>query len=83
MDVGLGYCVNHEMKKAGEAYMAADNPEEASKYSDEIWKIQYDQAVVIPLYVNLRYMFYNKKFEGFHFDSDVFKIDLNGVKYRQ
>lgn len=83
MDVGLGFCVNDEMKKAGEAYMAADNPEEASKYSDEIWKIQYDQAVVIPLYVNLRYMFYNKKFEGFHFDSDVFKIDLNGVKYRQ
>lgn len=82
MDEGLGFCVNDEMKKAGEAYIASDNPEEALKYSNEIWKIQYDQAVSIPLYVNLRYAFYNRKFEGFHFDSDVFKIDLNGVKYR-
>ena len=83
MDEGLGFCVNDEMKKAGEKYMAADNSEKALTYSDEIWKIQYEQAVSIPLYVNLRYAFYNKKFEGFHFNSDVFKIDLNGVKYRQ
>lgn len=82
-DEGLGFCVNEEMKKAGEAYMMADNSEKADQYSNEIWKIQYDQAVSIPLYVNLRYAFYNKKYEGFHFNSDVFKIDLNGVKYRQ
>jgi len=82
MDEGLGFCINDEMKKAGEEYMSADSSEKALKYSDEIWKIQYDQAVSIPLYANLRYAFYNKKFEGFHFNSDVFKIDLNGVKYR-
>lgn len=83
MDEGLGFCVNDEMKKAGEDYIAASSNEDALKHSNEIWKIQYSQAVSIPLFVNLRHAIYNKKFEGFHFDSDVFKIDLHGVKYKQ
>ena len=39
MDEGLGFCVNDEMKKAGEKYMAADNSEKALTYSDEIMLI--------------------------------------------
>lgn len=80
-EYGLGFCVNEEMKAAGDAYMKASDKESAKKYSDQIWKVQYEQMASVPIFGDLRYIIDDKVFKGFHFDGNVFRIDLNGVKY--
>lgn len=81
-EYGLGFCVNDEMKKAGDAYIQAPDKEAAKKYSDAIWKVQYEQVTSVPIYGDLRYIVDDELFKGYHFDGNVFRIDLNGVKYR-
>lgn len=81
-DYGLGFSVNDEMKAAAEGYLQAADKETAKKYSDEIWRTQYEQVVTIPLFGDIRYLVHDEVFEGFHFDGNVFCIDLNGVKYK-
>lgn len=78
-DYGPGYCFNQEMKDAGNSYLQANNPEEAKKYSEIIWKIQYEGCINVPIFSDVRYMVHNQKFDGLHFDTVVNQIDLNGV----
>lgn len=78
-DYGLGFCMNDEMRRLGEEYYTVTSPEDARRVSDAIWKVQYDEAIVVPLFVDIRYLIFDHKFEGFHFDKNVFQIDLNGV----
>ncbi len=79
-DFGLGYCFNLQMGDAGSSYLQAENLEDAKKYSQVIWKLQYDSCINVPIFSDVRYMLHNQKFEGLHFDTIVNKIDLNGVR---
>ncbi|MEL3899518.1 MAG: ABC transporter substrate-binding protein [Treponema phagedenis] len=81
-EYGIGLCINDEMFEASSGYLKATTEEEAKNYAAKIWEIQYNNAVTIPLFADLRYIIHNKKFKNFHFDGSVFKIDLNGVVYR-
>lgn len=81
-EYGLGFAVNDEMKKDSEAYIAAATPEEAQALAQKIWRIQYDEAITIPIFSDLRYVIADGKYQGFHFDRNVFQIDLNGVTLR-
>lgn len=81
-DYGLGFSINEDMQKAADGYIQATDKESAKKYSDEIWKTQYEQVTSIPLFGDIRYVIHDKVFDGFHFDGNVYRIDLNGVKYQ-
>lgn len=78
-EYGPGIAVNDEMKKVGEEFLDSKTKEELYEKAEKIWKIQYEESTSAPIFSDLRYLIHNDKFENFHFDPNVFQIDLNGV----
>ena len=78
-DYGLGMGVNDEMKLASKEFIETSDENNIKSNAEKIWKIKYSEGVSKPLFADIRYIIHNKKYTGFHFDGNIFQIDLNGV----
>ena len=81
-DYGLSYAVNARSIEAARALVESATEAQIQRHAGALWKEQYEQCVTLPLCTSSRIAIFNPHFEGFQFNGNVYRIDLNGVKLR-
>lgn len=81
--MGLGTMIDPKMADLANEVYASITPEDLTKSTAKIWKIQYENYIAAPLYFNPRMVFSNQKWEGFKFDGNVSQIDLSELRLKK
>ncbi len=76
---GAGYNVDPQIEELAKQLAQAESDQEIAKIADQIWKIEYDFAPILPMYTRGRFIVYNDKFDGFKLRENVMFIDLSEV----
>lgn len=81
--MGLGTMIDPKIADLANEVYASITPEELTKSTAKIWKIQYESYIANPLYFNPRMIFANDKWEGYKFDGNVNQIDISELRLKK